>query len=136
MSITLAATISGVTSTVKLSDDLFWSDENNWYPVEQTAQRTLTGALIVSTAQRIAGRPITLEPIDDSAAWMSLATLNQLRNWAASAGQQMTLNLRGQDHTVIFRHQDGAGIEARPVVQYSDVVDDDWYHATLRLMEI
>lgn len=136
MSITLSATINGVSASIPLSSDLFWSDEYNWQPVEQTVQRTLTGAIIVSSAQRLAGRPITLEPIDDSAAWMSAATVNQLRNWAAGAGQQMTLNLRGVDRAVIFRHQDGAGLEARPVVQYSDVVDADWYHVTLRLMEI
>ncbi|MFJ1255971.1 hypothetical protein [Cupriavidus sp. CuC1] len=132
MSITLAV---GATS-IDLHPDLYWSDENNWHPVEQTVQRTLTGALIVSSATRLAGRPITLEPEDDSCAWMNGATKDQLRNWAAVAGQQMTLTLRGQARTVIFRHQDGPGVEARPVVHYSDVVDGDWFLVTLRLMEI
>lgn len=132
MSITLAV---GATS-VDLSSDLYWSDENNWAPVEQTAQRTITGALIISAATRIAGRPITLEPADDASGWMSRAVIDQLRNWAAVAGQQMTLTLRGTDRTVIFRHHDGAGLEAHPVVHYSDVVSADWYLATLRLMEI
>jgi len=132
MSITLAV---GAT-VVELHADLYWSDENNWQPVEQTAQRTITGALIISSATRLAGRPITLEPEDDSSAWMSRATIDQLRNWAAVAGQQMILTLRGQARTVIFRHHDGAGLDARPVVHYSDVDNADFYRATLRLMEI
>ncbi|CAG2126919.1 hypothetical protein LMG31506_00238 [Cupriavidus yeoncheonensis] len=132
MSITLAVG----TTVVALSPDLYWSDENNWAPVEQTAQRTITGALIVSAATRQGGRPITLEPSDDESGWMTRAVIDQLRNWAAVAGQQMVLTLRGQDRTVIFRHHDGAGIEAHPVVHYSDVVDGDFYLATVRLMEI
>jgi hypothetical protein len=67
---------------------------------------------------------------------MNGATKDQLRNWAAVAGRQMTLTLRGQGRTVIFRHQDGAGVEAKPVVHYSDVLDGDWFLVTLRLMEI
>ncbi|QRQ86248.1 hypothetical protein [Cupriavidus oxalaticus] len=131
MSITLAV---GAT-TVTLSSALYWSDENNWAPVEQTAERTITGAMIISAAQRIGGRPITLEPADDESGWMRRDVIDQLRNWAAVAGQQMTLTLCGQERTVIWRHQDG-GFEANPVVHYDDVVDTDNYLATLRLMEI
>ncbi|MBF6987257.1 hypothetical protein [Cupriavidus sp. IK-TO18] len=132
MSITLAV---GAT-TVTLASALYWSDENNWSPVEQTAERTITGALIISAAQRIAGRPITLETADDDSGWMHRDVIDQLRNWAAVAGQQMTLTLRGQERTVIWRHHDGGGFEAHPVVHYDDVVDTDNYLATLRLMEI
>lgn len=132
MSITLAV---GAT-TLTLSPDLYWSDEINWSPVVQTAERTITGALILSTFSRTAGRPITLEPEDDASAWMPRATVDQLRNWAAVAGQEMTLTLRGTSRTVVFRHQDGAGVEAVPVVHYSDVQTGDYYRVTIRLMEI
>jgi hypothetical protein len=132
MSITL--TYAG--TTLALHEDLYWSDENNWAPVEQTAQRTLTGALIVSAAARIAGRPITLEPIDDDSAWMPRATVDQLRAWAAVPGREMSLSLRGVNYAVIFRHHDGAGIEAAPVVFFNDVRSADLYRVTLRFMEI
>lgn len=131
MSISLS---DGIT-TVQLHPDLFWSDESNWHPVEQTTQRTITGALIISAAARVAGRPITLEPEDDASAWMSLDTVSQLRNWAAVPGKQMTLTLRGTTYSVIFRHQDG-GFEARPVVHYSDASSADNYLCVVRLMEI
>ncbi len=131
----MGITLSDGSSTLELHKDLFWSDQYNWAPVEQSVQRTITGALIVSVAARVAGRPITLESTDDASAWMSLATVTQLRNWAAAPGQQLTLTLRGETYTVLFRHQDG-GLEARPVIAYDDDDDTDHYLCVIRLMEI
>ena len=133
----MSITLADVSTTLTLNPDLYWSDENNWHPVEQTADRTITGALIVQAAGRVAGRPVTLEPQDDSAAWMTLADVEDLRNWAAVPGKTMTLTLRGEARAVIFRHQDG-GFEARPVIQYRDghELPVDFYLCTIRLMEI
>lgn len=133
----MSLTLADVSTTLTLNPDLYWSDENNWHPVEQAADRTITGALVIQASARIAGRPITLEPQDDSAAWMSLADVEGLRNWAAVPGKTMTLTLRGAAREVIFRHQDG-GFEARPVIQYRDghELPVDFYLCTIRLMEI
>lgn len=132
MSITLTV---GAT-TINLNPDLYWSDENDYHPVEQTAERTITGAMVVSAAARIAGRPITLQPEDDRSGATDLTTLTQLRNWAAVPGQVMELTLRGVSRSVIFRHHDGAAVEARPWIHYSDVQTGDRYFATIRFMEI
>lgn len=128
-------TLSDGSITVVLHPDLYWSDELNWVPVEQTVQRTVTGALVVSVAPRIAGRPITLEPENDESAWMPRSSVLALRNWAAVPGQQLTLTLRGIAHTVLFRHQDG-GLDARPVIHYNEAYTTDFYLCTVRLMEI
>lgn len=128
-------TLSDGTNTIELHPDLFWSDEDNWHPVAQAVQRTITGALDIQVSALNKGRPITLEPEDDNTAWMSSAVVQQLRNLAAVPGQQMVLTLRGVSHTVIFRHQDG-GFEAKPVVHYRDRVPGDWYLCVIRLMEI
>lgn len=130
MSITLA--YSGTTLT--LDPDLYWPDEHSWQPVEQTMQRTVTGAIVVSIGERLAGRPITLQP-DENCAWMPKSLLDQLKAWAAVPGREMTLTLRGVAYQVMFRHQDGA-IEATPIVQYNDVDAADWYLITLRFMEV
>lgn len=132
MSITLN---DGVT-TVTLHPDLYWSDEMNWQPVEQSVERTITGALIVDVAVRQAGRPVTLEPEDDTSAWMPRSTVETLRNWAAAAGKSMTLTLRGTNRTVMFRHHDGPALEAMPVQHFNDVQSGDFYRCTLRFMEI
>lgn len=131
MSITLA--YSG--TTLELDPDLYWEDENNWHPVEQSTQRTVTGALIVSNASMTGGRPITLQPIDDESAWMPRSMLDTLRSWAAVAGREMTLTLRGQARTVVFRHSDGA-IEATPIFHFSDTSGTDWYRVVLRFLEV
>lgn len=131
----MSITLTDGTTSVTLNPDLFWSDEHNWNPVEQTAERTLTGALLVSSAFLTAGRPITLEPEDDSSAWMPRSAVDALRNFAAVPGKELTLTLRSVARAVIFRHQDG-GFSARPVVHYNDADNADWYLCTVRLMEI
>lgn len=124
------------TTGITLNPDLFWTDENDWHPVEQTTERTITGALVVQASSRINGRPITLEPEDENSGWMNRTTINALRNWAAVPGKVMTLTIHDTDRTVMFRHQDGEGVSARPVVHYSDVVAGDYYRCTLRFMEV
>jgi hypothetical protein len=121
--------------SVALDPDLLWTDENSWHPVEQAVERSITGAQIISVGTRIGGRPVTLQPEDDSSAWMTTAEVDQLKAWAAIAGQEMQLTLRGTARAVIFRHQD-TPLEAVPVVHFSDVIAGDWYRVTLRFMEI
>ncbi len=128
-------TLSDGTDTIELHKDLLWSDETNWNPVQQTATRTLTGALVVQTGTMLAGRPITLEPEDDRSAPTSREVVDALRNWAAVPGKEMVLTLGGQTYDVIFRHQDG-GFEARKWIHYDDVLPEDIYLIVVRLMEI
>ena len=132
MSITL---VDGAT-TITLNPDLIWNDENDWHPVEQTTERSVTGALIVQVSTRIKGRPITLQPEDESSGWMLRSVVESLRNLAAVPGKVMTLTIRGIARQVMFRHQDGAALEASPVVHYSDVDAGDYYRVTLRFMEV
>lgn len=131
----MSITLSDGVDTLTLHKDLFWSDEYNWQEVEQAVDRTITGAMVVQAAARVKGRPITLEPENDSSAWMIRSLVDAVRNWAAEPGKTMTLTLRGVSRTVVFRHQDG-GLEARPVIHYDVPVTDDWYLCTIRLMEI
>lgn len=129
-------TLTYLTDVITLHPDLRWDDEHNWFPVEQTIQRTITGALIVSSAARVAGRPVTLAPVDEASAWMPQATIDALRNLAVVPGRVLQLNIRGVGRDVIFRHHDGSVIEASPVLHYSDVDAADWFKVTIRLMEI
>lgn len=130
----MSITLTRSNITLNLPEDLYWSDED-WSPVEQSVETSLTGALIIQSAVKTNGRPLTLQPEDDSSAAMTRDTLTTLRNWAADPASQMTLTLRGQNYNVIFRHQDKA-IESRPFVHYSDVADSDFYFVTLRFTVI
>lgn len=129
-------TLSDGATTVTLNEDgLMWADEFAWNPVEQSTQRTITGALVVQASARVAGRPITLAAEDDNSGWVTRSALEQCRVWAAIPGKQMTLTYRGAPHSVIWRHEDTA-IDAAPVAAFNDVQAGDYYRATLRFMEI
>ena len=49
-----------ILGTITLPDDLRWINEFEWNPVEQTTERSLTGALLVQEGQLTHGRPIVL----------------------------------------------------------------------------
>ena len=128
--------LSDGTTTVELHRDLYWSDEHMWNPVAQSAQPTITGALDVQAASLKAGRPITLEPEDESSSWMHVSVIEQLRNFAAVPLKPFQLTINGVTRSVIFRHHDGLGVEAKPLIHYNDRKDEDWFFCTVRLMEI
>lgn len=128
-------TLSDGITTITLHKDLLWADEANWNPVEQTFQRTLTGAGILQAAARVGGRPITLQPEDDRSAPTSRADVDKLRNWAAVPLLEMVLTLGGATYDVVFRHQDN-GFEAQKWIHFDNVEPTDIYLITLRLQEI
>lgn len=127
----------GTAQQLTLHHDLLWTDEHNWSPVVQTAEYSLTGALLLESAARQAGRPISLAPPDDTMAWHTRAITDTLLGWAAEAGQQFQLTLDdGRDFTVVFRHHDGAAIDAKPVRGFPTWDADDWWLVSLKFMEV
>lgn len=133
--------MSDITLTVgatvlHLSEDLFWEDEHAWSATEQAVDIGLTGAPILHLGLRQHGRPITLTNHDADSGWLTRADLAQLSAWADIPGQRMTLDYRGTQFQVIFRHHDGGAISARPRVFFSDSAPGDYVLATLRLMTV
>lgn len=121
---------------IQLHDDMLWSDEFDWQPVEQRQQYTLAGSLVVESGARQSGRAITLEPDGDDCAWLPRDTVEELFAASAIAGQKFTLTYRGVAYTVMFRHDSGPAVHATPIVHWSDVQSDDWYLVTLRFIEV
>ncbi|MFZ6675375.1 hypothetical protein [Undibacterium sp. Xuan67W] len=120
-----------------LSHDLQWVDEHSWSPVIANVEYSMTGALIVEAATRLAGRPITLQPPDESMAWHTRAIVDQLRLWCSQAGQTFLLTLDdGRSFNVMFRHQDSPAMESKPVRKMATYDPEDDWQVTLKLMEI
>lgn len=122
-----------------LPDDLLWSDEHAWSPAVASASYLITGALLIQSATRQAGRPITLVGAPDMA-WVTRATVEQLRGWAAvpvsnTSGRFSLTFADGRSFTVAFRHAETA-IEAEPVLGIPARVSTDYYRLTLRFLEI
>ena len=106
----------GTMVVIQLSHDLMWKDEHSWSPVTAAVDYSLTGAMLIETATRKAGRPITLTYPSDEMAWHTRALVDQLYAWSEEAGRQFTLELNdGRQFTVVFRHHEGKPIEAKPV---------------------
>jgi hypothetical protein len=122
---------------IALHADMIWTDEFDWLPVESDMEFSLTGALIIDSGTRQAGRPITLAA-DDSRGWsgMTRTKLLALRAKAAVPGATYPLTLAdGRAFTVAFR-PGGEAITARQVWDRA-LPPADWpYILTLRLTEV
>ena len=123
---------------LSLPDDLLWTDEHHWTPAVATVSYLLTGALLVESATRLAGRPITLQAPDDMA-WVTRSVVDQLYLWATAPEQAFELRFAdGTQFIVVFRHQDQA-IEASPVLGFPLHTANAalaYYRIQLRLMTI
>lgn len=125
--------------TLMLPDDLLWLDEHSWSPTVASVSYLITGALLVQTATRQAGRPITLAAAVDMG-WVPRTTVLTLQDWVAipltaSSGRFQLSMGEGREFTVAFRHDD-LGLEAEPVTGFPARHDTDFYRITLRLREL
>lgn len=133
----MANTLTNGSATITLPDDLMWTDEFTWQPVEQSERYTIAGALIVQAASKLAGRTITLEG-GRNFGWMQRGDVLTLQSWRAQPGLQMTLAFRGEaPRTVVFDHK-RTSLEAPlvPANEYSDPINTDWCIPTIRLLEV
>lgn len=140
MAITLAPTGGG--PPLALPDGLVWEDEFAWTPIVQALSWSLTGALLVETAEKRAGRPITLVG-GKQWAWVSRETLASFRASLATTGAQFTLTLHDGRSGLVVPMQDGNGpltASQVPWVSDSGVADPGpatKYHLdTLRLLSL
>lgn len=119
---------------VAFDGDMVWTDEFNWPVVTKRTEYSLSGALIVDSGMRLAGRPITLAGKADGG-WIPRATVDALRVLASALPGQYVLTLAdGRSFNVIFSPDDP--IRAEQVVDLSDPGADWWYIATVKLIEV
>lgn len=120
----------GVT-TIYLPEEYLWVDEYSWAPPVHSSDYTLSGAQVIQTAVRLAGRPITLQGENDSG-WIDITTLNQLHALASVEGKTMTLTLAdARSFQVMFNHDGGAVIDAKQIARGINT-----YYLTIRLIEV
>lgn len=130
----MAPTLSNGVTTLTLPRHLLWLNEFDWRPVAMSAPRySLTGALLLESQLRQAGRPIEL---GGESNWVLRSDLLTLASWAEQPDLQLSLVMRGEPaRTVKFNHAAGA-IEATPVVEFSDPAPGDYYRLVLRFLEV
>ncbi|MDR0770832.1 MAG: hypothetical protein LBE75_06490 [Burkholderiales bacterium] len=123
---------------ILLPDDLQWVDEHAWTPVAQSASRLIDGALLVETAVKKKGRPITLRSPSEDMAWLPFSAVKTLHEWAEIEAAQFELTYRdGRTFTVIMAHDgQSSAVEAVPLKGFPARADDEPFGLTLRLMEV
>ena len=121
--------------TLTLSDNFVWVNEFDWAPVAQEAERSLTGALVVSESLMTYGRPIVLGDGENS--WLTLAEVKALYALSEQANRKMPLTLPdGRSFTVIFDRADGQPIEAQQLLLLATPSDDHLYTVVIRLLTV
>lgn len=119
---------------VTLPNDLYWSDEHRYTPVQGTLERSLTGVALVVAQGIPNGRPVTLEGAQDRA-WISGTTLDALEALAANTGSShIWLHADGRQYTVRFRYHEPPVIEAEPILFTAPLDGTDWFQVKLKLM--
>ena len=117
-----------------LPTDLIWLDEFDWTPVEQTQSYSITGALIIQSGVKQAGRTVTLAG-DNSSGLIGRADLKTLQS-KANSNSQMTLTLNdARTFNVVFNYAKNP-IEAKQWIDYSDPVDTDFYTLKINLLTV
>jgi hypothetical protein len=119
---------------LSLPPDLLWVDEFDWTPTEQNETRTLTGALVIETAQKLAGRPITLAGTRESG-WATKAQVDAVFAKLSMTGVLVLILPNSETFNVKFRHKDKP-IESKPIVDYSIMDAADYYDLTIKLMTV
>lgn len=123
-----------ILDTLTLPTDLIWIDEFDWTPVQQTQTYSITGALIIESGVKQAGREITFAG-DNTSGLISRADLKTLESkLTKTTPLVLTLN-DARTFNVIFNHSKKP-IEAKPFIDYSDVDNADLYTLKINLLAV
>ncbi|MET4694998.1 hypothetical protein [Endozoicomonas lisbonensis] len=122
--------------TIELPDDLLWINEYSWSPVEQTTERSLSGAFLVQEQSVQHGRPIQLSGSEESG-WVNRSTVEALLQLAITPNKIMNLTLAdNRQFSVIFDRSNNSPIEAQQILPYAYPDDSYQYSLTLRFLTV
>lgn len=130
----MAAPLTHTLGGIDIPRTLVWVEEFNWVAPVSAHEYSLTGALIVDTAIRQAGRPITLQGIADHG-WIRHGALKNLHTLVNATTATLSLVLAdGRAFTVRFAPENP--IAATPVARAELPPEDLPYAVTLRLVSV
>jgi len=128
----MSITLNGIA----LPDEMIWSDEFEWSPVDITNENTIGGKLILSESSVTGeqGRPITL--VGDNA-WAQKTNMLLIHALAQALGSTMTLILHdASSRNVKFRHWDKPAFSARKVSESAFSDEFTWYNLQAKLVVV
>ncbi|KWT77350.1 hypothetical protein [Candidatus Magnetominusculus xianensis] len=119
---------------VEFPNQIFWPNRFEWTGVSETAERTLSGGVIVYGSE-ISGRHIDLEGRDNMC-WITYAQVKVLQAMASVQDAEYELVYDDETFNVRFRHEDAPALEFSPVIERSAYNDNDYFNCKIRLMEV
>lgn len=121
-------------ATVQIPRGMLWTDEFSWVPVEKSAEYSTTGALLMDVGTKLAGRPITLQAVENQG-WFRRGPLQELMALASDPeGVYPFTHADGRTFLVTFAPDDP--VSAVPIGRPELPGLDNPYIATVRLIEI
>lgn len=127
----MAITLGALT----LPPGMLWTDRNKYSQVAQSVKRTLGGKPVVFAASYIAGRPVTLESLEDQG-WLNKEQVDALQAMAASPLATFVLTVGGESFDVIFRHDDGLAVEADSIIPRNNLDANDRFIGKIKLLTV
>ncbi len=120
--------------TLILHPQFDWVDEFDWQAlVVSEPIYTITGAMIIETGIKQAGRPVTL---NGNNAHITRADLKKIMTWASTPSLFTLSCPDGRVFDVIFAKNVLSSVKDRIGFQLADKSDSDSYHATLHFITI
>lgn len=120
--------------TLTLPDDLIWENEFEWNPVEQTVERSVTGALLIQEAAKHKGRSIILN--GEQSGWLRREQVLQLQALASTPNKVMPLVLAdGRAFSVVFDRQ-RSPVSAEPLFTEGRPTADALYRIQIQLFVV
>lgn len=117
-----------------LPPDMVWADEYDWTPTEQSQTYALNGALVIETAQKLTGRPITLTS-EQSSGWIKKQILDQLYAKLALTTSLVLTVQSGETFDVTWR-SDPKPIDMKPIKFNRIMTQDSRYFGSIKLIEV
>lgn len=131
----------------QLPQDLEWTDEFTWSPIQQSVATTLSGALVIQESKQLRGKPITLQGKEDMG-WIQRLTGDQLILMRDTSGLVMDLQYVHYDvntllygvilfqYYVMFRHYEPPPLELESVLRFDNFETTAWYKVrNIKFME-
>lgn len=122
---------------IQLNDHLVWIDEDQYAPLAQRQEYSITGNLIIETTKKKAGQGITLsaEPLEGVKYRKDALEIKAFFDKTMTTPMRLTLH-DGRAFKVVWRSNDVLPIEHPALFKYADPRPDDYVGLTVRFTVI
>ena len=126
--------MSVILGGVILSDDMVIDNNFSWEPFSGSITRTLGGRVCYYAVEGTGGKPIDLVATKESG-WITYATYKQLKG-LIDVNTPLILIYGSDSYNVIFRFDNPPVLDFKPLLNRSNLEDNDYMYGTIKLLEV